>query len=595
VLISSMHSCFSQEKCGANLRWDKLAIDNQEVIHKRENLEQKIQQFLMQKSTSEGGYNIPVVFHVLHKNSDEMVSESIISSQLEVLNQDFGRTNSDAINTPSEFSAIAVDTEINFCLAQRTPDNYPTSGITYTETSINSFSLYDNRIFSDSLGGKTLWNPEKYLNIYICDLTNVLGFSSFPGGNNSIDGVVIDYQNFGITGTNSNYDKGRTATHEVGHWFNLFHVWGSFNCSSDMVDDTPTQEMENYGCPSHPSPSCENQGDMFQNYMDYSNDACMNLFTNGQKERMHATLNTERQGIINSLGCKEPYEDIGIEENIFPQFNEVVCGNDIEIKTSIQNYSDDKIYHLTVSYKIDNNPIQSVNWNGILESNSSLELAIANETLSEGEHELFIYTSSPNNTRDVNTSNDTIVLNFMIVNGQSLNIEVQTDNYAEETTWQITNDFGEVAYNQNNLLSNTLNNETLCLSSDSCYTFTIFDMYNDGICCDFGNGYISINNELFSGEFNSEFSIDLCDLNSIDFDNLELKLYPNPAKDELNIRSNENIKQIVIFDYFGRIIEKTKYNLKELKINLTTYKSGIYFIQITTENQISNQKILVKK
>ncbi len=596
LLISTfcVFSCFAQEKCGANIRWEKLASENQEIHKERQSLEEKIQIFISKKSSQTGEYNIPVVFHVLYKNADEYISESQIASQLEVLNQDFRRANQDAVNTPSDFSSIAADSEINFCLAQRTPDNYPTTGITYTETSISSFSLYDNRIFNDSLGGKTIWDNSQYLNIYICDLTTALGFSSFPGGSNSNDGVAIDFANFGVTNSNSNYNKGRTATHEIGHWLNLFHIWGSTNCSSDMVDDTPTQEMENYGCQSHPSPSCENQGDMFQNYMDYTNDACMNLFTNGQKDRMHATLNTERESIISSLSCLAPYEDIGIEENVYPQANQSVCGNELEIVTSILNFSDNSINQLTVSYQIDDNPIESVEWNGNLEGSSSLELVIANKTLEEGEHQLIIYTTSPNNTRDINTLNDTILVNFLIVEGQNIDINIQTDNYAEETYWELSNDIGNVTYIQNDLSSNELNTETLCLSIDSCYTFTIFDIFDDGICCDFGNGYVSINNEIFSGDFDTEFSVDICDINSIKNNFLEIKIYPIPAKEVLHIKSNEEIKSILIYDYLGQLMKIENHNKKEISTSLINLKSGMYLINILTEKNVTKQKILIK-
>jgi len=131
-------------------------------------------------SSTPDSYTIPVVFHIIYKNESEYVSVEQVMSQLEVLNQDFNRTNPDANLTPAQFQDVAADCNISFCLAQRTENNDTTSGITYTQTSVSSFSLYDNRIFQDSLGGKTIWNSSDYLNIYVCDLTNALGFSSFP-------------------------------------------------------------------------------------------------------------------------------------------------------------------------------------------------------------------------------------------------------------------------------------------------------------------------------------------------------------------------------------------------------------------------------
>ena len=144
------------------------------------------------KRNSTNNITIPVVFHVVYKNNTENISQAQILSQLEVINEDFRRQNIDAINTPTDFASVAADTEINFCLAQRTPENNITSGITRTETNVSSFSLFDDRIFFDSLGGKDIWNSDLYLNIYVCDLSSVLGFAAFPSSSPAIDGVVID-------------------------------------------------------------------------------------------------------------------------------------------------------------------------------------------------------------------------------------------------------------------------------------------------------------------------------------------------------------------------------------------------------------------
>src|SRR5205085_7351896 len=134
-------------------------------------------------------------------------------------------------------------------------------------------------------GGHDAWNRDQYLNIWVCDLSGKIGYAQFPGGPAATDGVVIDYQAFGTLGTASiPFHLGRTATHEIGHWLNLRHIWGDANCGDDLVADTPTQQTDNGGCPSFPHVTCSNgpNGDMFMNYMDYVNDNCMNMFTAGQ-------------------------------------------------------------------------------------------------------------------------------------------------------------------------------------------------------------------------------------------------------------------------------------------------------------------------
>ena len=166
---------------------------------------------------------------------------------------------------------------------------------------------------SSSSGGIDPWPQEDYLNIWVCNLSGgILGYATPPSGfNNPSDGVVVGYRYFGTTGVvQSPYNKGRTTTHEVGHWLNLDHLWGSFgNCGNDNVNDTPTQEEANYNCPGFPhnpnSCNTNNQnGDMFMNYMDYTNDACMNLFTEGQKSRMIAAINQYRPNLLSHSLCQ---------------------------------------------------------------------------------------------------------------------------------------------------------------------------------------------------------------------------------------------------------------------------------------------------
>ncbi|MEM7041014.1 MAG: zinc metalloprotease, partial [Bacteroidota bacterium] len=221
--------------------------------------------------------------------------------------EDFRRNNADRQNTPSAFTGVAADSEIEFCLATTDPNGNPTNGITRTFTNSTSFSANDAMKFQSS-GGKDAWPTGQYLNMWVCNLGGgLLGYAQFPGsGSASTDGVVVGYNYFGNTGAvSAPFNKGRTTTHEVGHWLNLRHIWGDANCGNDFVSDTPTQQSDNSGCPNHPLPSCGNSGDMFMNYMDYTNDACMNLFTEGQKDRMRAVVGPGgfRSSLLSSLGC----------------------------------------------------------------------------------------------------------------------------------------------------------------------------------------------------------------------------------------------------------------------------------------------------
>lgn len=249
-----------------------------------------------------GVITIPVVVHVVYNTAAENISDAQIYSQITVLNEDFRRMNADADSTWPQ----AADTEVEFCLALKDPNGNATNGITRTATMITSFSSNDDVKF-DSAGGKDAWTAAGYLNIWVCDISGTtLGYAQFPGaGPASTDGVVIDYKYFGTTGTaTSPFDLGRTTTHEVGHWLNLMHIWGDGPCGvDDLVADTPDAEDANRGCDTgHVSCGSVN---MVQNYMDYSDDACMNLFTQGQRERMRALFDAGgyRESILISPGC----------------------------------------------------------------------------------------------------------------------------------------------------------------------------------------------------------------------------------------------------------------------------------------------------
>jgi hypothetical protein len=217
--------------------------------------------------------------------------------------------NTDAANTASAFLSASADTRIMFCLAQVDPNGHSTKGIVRKYTYKDFFQGDDGMKYSLA-GGDDAWDSKKYLNIWICSLFGrSLGYATIPGGPADKDGVVINYDVFGNTGfLRPPYDKGRTATHEVGHWLGLKHLWGDTNCGSDDVDDTPSQLSYNFNCPSFPhvtSCSPNNNGDMFMNYMDFTNDACMNMFSTGQKRKMRGmfALNNSRNSFLNSFAC----------------------------------------------------------------------------------------------------------------------------------------------------------------------------------------------------------------------------------------------------------------------------------------------------
>ncbi|HTE24531.1 M43 family zinc metalloprotease [Flavitalea sp.] len=256
--------------------------------------------------------NIPVVVHILYNGSAQNISEAQILTQLEILNRDFRRKNADSTNTPKHFRTFAADCNIIFTLANVNPQGFPTTGIIRKPTNVTGFSMDDDIKFSSS-GGDEAWDSDKYLNIWVGPMSaGIVGYSSAPGSDKSRDGVVIRYNAFGNIGTAiSPYNKGRTAVHEIGHWLGLIHIWGDLLCGDDLVDDTPTQQSYTRGCPTgNIIVSCGNSpnGNMYMNYMDLTEDACTNLFTKGQKQRMRTLFNDggPRHALLSSTASSGP-------------------------------------------------------------------------------------------------------------------------------------------------------------------------------------------------------------------------------------------------------------------------------------------------
>lgn len=304
---------------------------------------QKENQFANAKKTSTV-YNIPVIFHIIHSGqtvgSSYNISQAQVNSQIATLNQDFRKTNTDFSSTVTQtaFIAAAADCEINFCAAKVSP-----TGAVLAEPGIERISTVTKGWTAPPYSGMwptyiegtikpgSSWDPTKYLNIWILAMNDgVLGYAQFPtvpststptigdmngmGGAANTDGVVFDYTCIGNTGTAAYpFNKGRTATHEIGHWLGLYHINGDSGCGDDYCSDTPTQNSLTSGCPSttggtsnsgcaaSPNPP----GKMYQNYMDYSDDRCLSMFTTNQKARMQACMQycTRRSSLNTSTVC----------------------------------------------------------------------------------------------------------------------------------------------------------------------------------------------------------------------------------------------------------------------------------------------------
>ena len=289
-LTATQRKCAAQEVLEEQMRNDPSFREN------RERIENFIQRFIETQGNERllpnGDIEIPVVVNVLYKTNAQNISLTQIQSQIDVLNRDFAGTNSDLSFTPSQFNPVlAGDVRVRFVL--ETPINRK-------KTNKNSWQLNDG-MKKTQTGGIAATSPTTKLNLWVCNLAGgYLGYAQFPGGPEETDGVVVDDNAMGTTGTaQAPFNKGRTATHEVGHWLNLYHIWGDATCGSDLVNDTPPHRTYNFGCPGTINITCTNNTttnpfgftrEMTVNYMDYTDDACMVMFTNAQKSRMQATF-----------------------------------------------------------------------------------------------------------------------------------------------------------------------------------------------------------------------------------------------------------------------------------------------------------------
>lgn len=259
---------------------------------------------------------VPVVVHILYNQAAENISDNDVAQLIATLNNGFRRKNADTVNTPDRFKHLAADCQIEFRLAISDPRRRSTTGIVRKYTPVTKWTLDDQMKFT-SQGGDDAWDPDSYLNIWICKLSKTLGYASFPGGEKEKDGVALDFSAV----------KRKTIIHETGHWLGLKHIWGDEYCGDDGVDDTPKQGNFTSGCPSGIRSSCGlgtgKDGDMYMNYMDFTDDACINMFTKGQKEKMRNLFDDGglRSSILLSRGLQKPLiSEIPVADDGFPKW-----------------------------------------------------------------------------------------------------------------------------------------------------------------------------------------------------------------------------------------------------------------------------------
>ena len=367
---------------------------------------------------------IPVVVHVLHNGTavgvEANISDAQILSQIRVLNEDFRRKNADAIRTPAEFLPVAADANIEFVLAKQDPNGLPTTGIVRKQGPKTIYGPEDATL----IGQTSQWNPEEYLNMWVVPLVSpYLGYATFPTSNLPglnftptaaiRDGITVDYLFFGTgPGTAAN-TTGRTATHEVGHYLGLRHIWGDGGCEvDDFVLDTPNQDNPNNSiCNDNPSRfSCGNSN-MIQNYMDYTPDRCMNLFTKGQVDRFDVVLanSPRRATLVNGRGTKDPIlptRDISLLKVVNPA--DALCQTTVAPQVEIQNVGNEIVSSVRIEFRWNGNLIESKRFTTELRTTEKVTLTFGNLDTRGEENEFSFTVVQVNDQADLVPSNNTL-------------------------------------------------------------------------------------------------------------------------------------------------------------------------------------------
>ena len=584
---------------------------------------------------------IPVVVHVIHNGeaigTASNITDAQVESQITVLNQDFRKK----LDTPGYNSdPVGADVEIEFVLAKVDPNGNPTNGINHVNMGQSSWSAVD---VDAIVKPATIWDSTQYMNMWSLKFSDntLLGFAQFPdssglsglsssNGASTTDGVVSSFDVFGSTDLGgpfllaAPYDKGRTMSHEVGHFLGLRHIWGDGNgdqdtnspdcTATDYCEDTPQVGWENYDC-DNAYDTCTAAGiDMVENYMDYTTDQCMNIFTLNQKERIETVMtNSPRRNSLKTSikGNPIPLFANDAEVQIEKDYSLATISDCATIpvatnkKVLLANRGTATLTSATIDYSIAGGMNQSHTWTGSLAPNQTTIITLLN-TDSFGILNTSIVTT--NETTDQRVSNNSDSEVFSPVNYTFTNyvFTLQQDFWGDEITWQIKDATGAIKYNggpyagkhSENFPLPTEITQNWTLANNQCYTFSIFDSQGDGICCFGGEGFYNIKSTdgsvlVASGASygvidNRHFTTNTLGNKAFETSN-DIYLYPNPTKGTLNIRIPSDFglpNSFTIYNDVGQVISQTKVSKEaDLSLNTSVLSNGIYFVTITKEDQ----------
>lgn len=510
---------------------------------------------------------IPVVFHVVYNpsNPEQNIDDSLLVSQIEVLNKDYSYTHAGIGTTLPIFDSLTAHTGIQFVLATQDPMGNPTNGITRTSSTTSHFlTALTNSVKADASGGKDPWPSDQYLNIWVCSMfPGLLGYATFPGDDPDLDGVVLAYAYVGERpgAPTAPNNLGRTATHECGHWLAMRHVWGDGGCGiDDEVEDTPDSDAaSNQDCQLTRN-DCDDAGnlfwhgtnppDMVQNFMDYSADGCMTLFTRGQINRMWHHLVELRPGLFTSNGAGTP----AINGYVVTQ--NITCGNSCDGTASV-----------TV---VEGTPPFRYLWD-----NAGADTTASVSDLCKG-----LYT-----VRVIDADNDTMYISSFVKQHTVLT------GSAEATGASCSS-----------CTDGSINAEGM--GGNPAYTYALDGgtPQSSGTFTGLGTGsYVITITDSCGSAVNVTAVID--DVSSVSENELHslLSVYPNPAQNEVTIQLEKQVagglSRVVLMDGLGQVVKTIETNGNQfVKLSLNDLGYGLYFLSVHTGSGVkTTHKLLVIK
>jgi hypothetical protein len=623
-------------------------------------------------------FNIPVIVHIIHNNeavnnatatTGGNLNAAQVIDQINILNKDFNGNNSDTSLIPAAFKALLGKFQINFCLAVVNP----TGGV-LAEPGINRVNRtsqgwnappYSSNYITNTIKPNTIWDPYRYLNVWVCSMSSgLLGFATFPNpgtsglqgitgsyGTATTDGVASLNTAFGSIGTGGSgqFNKGRTVTHEVGHWLGLRHIWGDGNCANDFCNDTPPAQTANYNCPSFPYKSgvCSGNttGEMTMNFMDYTNDACMYMFTKDQKYRAQLILTNSpmRAALLTSTVCNLPAltDDIGITYVVSPTYNQALpCIDYIDPVVNLTNYGSNSITNAQLTYNVDGVNTQTLNWNGNLIPGASVNVQLAQiNGISFGPHVFSVNISAPNGGPDNNLSNNNNQQYFQVVNSVTITVNSATicsgnpanllANGAASYTWNtgatsaslsitppittvytVTGANGQCSASKTTTVQVQLkpvvsvNDLTICAGESGELTASgalnyIWNTFEAGPYISNSpqqtTSYTVTGSDSYgcSSTAVGTMFVDLCTGFFERVLQSDIRIYPNPARHEITIDIGRGLINFVdVTDISGRKLLSEDIGQGPKNINISNLAIGVYYLVITSDNTTTVKKLV---